>query len=307
MSVNVVNHSLIHKSVHRFRNDDAYKDSIGFSMQAEERIGTGKRVPCASGATLSQRSSAHTNIAENNSVNKSIKTTAVNNSGRLSFKGAAEAGSGLINKMLKNPWTKWFINMAGEKQILFDAVFNLGITCGIRPLAIMCMPADDKKKNRMAAAHSIASGVIALGLAILVTTPLRGALGKLAKNPSKYMNKETVEYFFGNKRMVETVYTKGLVETLVMIPRAILTIALIPQIDKHLLNNLFLPPKSDTKYYEAAKAEANGQVYKPSTFTQPASQATHVYDTKTMQILFRGNSSPMVSFKEFREGRANLS
>ncbi len=315
MSVNSVNHSLIYKSVHRFKGAGDYREmSSGHLMQAEH-----EKYDYSNGVRADKSkflwNNAHTDKTNlNDSVNKNVNTTAENNfSGRLSFKASAtskapEIGGKFLQNLAKNKMVIKFVELAEKNMLLFEAAFALLITCGLRPATIMSLPTAnkaDKEKNKKAAAHSIASGIIGYGFALLVTTPIAAALTKINKNPAKYLNKANREFLATldkaatDKKIAEnlqkgikgvsekqavaanamkTVFTKG--SEILLIPlRAAATVALIPVADKLILNKLIRKPKEENKVSTQLPYYTNSAIY------------------------FKGTESASQAFKNFREGQ----
>ena len=143
-------------------------------------------------------------------------------------------------KLFNKNWFKKFISMADSSQTIFDAIFALGITCFLRPAAIMAQSTPKtREKNKKASSHSIASGIIGYGFAIAVFSPIKKALDKLKANPQKYAQK--AEAFLRSSKNAQTftmVVNKGS-EAFVASGRSAITIAMIPLIDKYILNPIF--------------------------------------------------------------------
>lgn len=165
----------------------------------------------------------------------------------------------------KNPWYKdnpyldYFLSLAEENNVAFSATFALLLTCILRPAAIVALPGDKKNNDdkKYAAAHSIASGVIGFVVATAVSSPISAALKKVLAEPSmyikakdkKYYNNDDVLYEKAKKAAVKradylecsmkmsktanTWITRS-VDVLMAIPKACITIALIPPILKYI-------------------------------------------------------------------------
>ena len=143
-------------------------------------------------------------------------------------------------KFLNNKTLKKFIRMTNEKKKIFDAVFALGITCVLRPAAIMAQSNDkNKEKNKKAASHSISSGLIGYGFAVALFSPIKKGLNKLKANPEIYAKKAA--QFIGSTKNAQTftMLVNKSTEALTASVRSGITIALIPFIDKYLLNRIF--------------------------------------------------------------------
>lgn len=149
-------------------------------------------------------------------------------------------------KLFNKNWFKKFISMADSSQTIFDAIFALGITCFLRPAAIMAQSTPKtREKNKKASSHSISSGIIGYGFAIAVFSPIKKALDKLKKDPQKYAKK--AEAFLRSSKNAQTftmAVNKGS-EVLVASGRSAITIAMIPLIDKYILNPIFKTPNTN--------------------------------------------------------------
>ena len=163
-------------------------------------------------------------------------------------------------KFLNNKTLEKFIAMADASQTIFDAVFALGITCALRPAAIMAQSNDkNREKNKKAASHSIASGLIGYGFAIALFSPIKKGLNKLKANPEIFAKKAAK--FIGSTKNAQTftMLVNKSTEALTASIRSGITIALIPVIDKYLLNKIF-----GTKQPVQDKKEIQNTLQNPS-------------------------------------------
>ncbi len=161
-------------------------------------------------------------------------------------------------KLFNANWFKKFISIADTSQSIFDALFALGITCVLRPAAIMVQSTEKtKEKNKKAAAHSISSGVIGYGFAIAIFSPIKKALDKLKKNPEKFAKK--AESFFKSSKNAQTftMLVNKSTEALTASVRSGITIALIPIIDKLILNKLF-----GSAQHQSSKKDLQNPLYR---------------------------------------------
>lgn len=168
-------------------------------------------------------------------------------SGDISF-GGLPLNQSTAWKLFNKGWFKKFISMADASQTIFDAIFALGITCILRPAAIMAQSTPKtREKNKKASAHSISSGIIGYVFAVAVFSPIKKGLDKLKANPEKYAKK--AEAFLKSSKNAQTftmVLNKGS-EALVASGRSAITIAMIPLIDKYILNKIFKPKTNNNK------------------------------------------------------------
>lgn len=213
-------------------------------------------------------------------MNYNINTTASKNTrGRTSFKGLnsefvkeAERLSKIISekksaeaeeevkyiitpriikyakKLQESPKAQKALEWIGSNSVLGEALFALGITCALRPALIMLTPGnkEDKEKNKYAAAHSVASGIIGLVATLIVNTPLKNAtkaikkaeqFGGIIQKPSKetlqQVGEKAGELIRINRKQTLSVVpevAQRVFNPIVYPLRASLTITLIPVI-----------------------------------------------------------------------------
>lgn len=135
------------------------------------------------------------------------------------------------NKIIKNLFL-----MAEHSQAVFDALFALLLAGVFRPAAIMLTPADKKNidDKKYAAAHSIASGIIGYGISLLISLPISKAIEKIGKEPDIYLNKKSLEYLRHTRAFKAAQKHINILHTAILAPpRAMITVALIPLILKH--------------------------------------------------------------------------
>lgn len=304
MSLNVSNDSLIYKSNFRLRNQSIYdKSDKGHLMRTQSKVHF-KGQDCSTAKRKDKLHYSMPKSVQDQSVNKSVSTTAVRNySGRLSFGQSKinlavdkfferDSVKKFLGAIARNKATKGFIKLANEKILVCEALMAALINCTLRPASIMIMPADDPEKNKKAAAHSVASGIIGLLLAIAITYPVKGALKGVYQNPEKYL-KEAKDFYCNAAKEVtkdgkklpslqstsEKLFSK-IFEFSMLPVRAALTVALVPIIDKHIISKVFGPVKD-----------------KKNDFMAP--------------IYFKGSNpneieSSTEAFKNFRQGKARI-
>lgn len=154
---------------------------------------------------------------------------------RISFSGLSCANKP-VSKIYTNKAVKNFIAMAADSQAVFSAVFALGLTCLLRPAAIMALPGNKKNKDdkKYASAHSIASGIIGYAISIALFKPIANGMKKIAENPAEFIKKKNSVFLKDTKAMnAATTYVNILPEALLAAPRAVVTVALIPPILKY--------------------------------------------------------------------------
>lgn len=153
----------------------------------------------------------------------------------ISFSGLTSAQKP-VSKIYTNKSVKNFLKMAAESQAVFSAVFALGLTCLLRPAAIMALPGDKKNKDdkKYASAHSIASGGIAYLMSLALFAPIATSIGKIADKPADFIKNKNSALIKDAKAMnAATAYVNILPEAILAAPRAMVTVALIPPILKY--------------------------------------------------------------------------
>lgn len=172
-------------------------------------------------------------IREKSNLVPANSSISVNKPAEPSFSGFSNAKNQWI---FKSERVKNFLLMATNNQAVFGNFFALGLTCLLRPAAIMALPTDKKNVDdkKYAAAHSIASGVIAFGLSFIISHPISVALKKIISNPDGFIQNKASGFLKDPKKFnaARTVINM-LPEAIIAPPRAILTVALIPLILKH--------------------------------------------------------------------------
>lgn len=133
----------------------------------------------------------------------------------------------------------------------FVAATTLAMAVGARPLAIALTPDVKKENKQYAATNSIASGLIKFGMVEAIAIPVENALKKIDKTPERFLKPETIKNLQGNaKSLAEsksykfgTQFLKQSTNFITAIPKAMLTVALIPVI----MNKFFGKKKEEPK------------------------------------------------------------
>lgn len=107
-----------------------------------------------------------------------------NTNNHKSFKGLYN------NKYLLNG-----LRCAAKNGALFQAGVSLAFSAIARPLAIMSTPKTDKENKKIACAKSISSTLCGYFITMIASKPIAKAIEHIDKNPSKYLNKLTMENF----------------------------------------------------------------------------------------------------------------
>ncbi len=201
-----------------------------------------------------------------------------NNSNIIMKKPAATSFSGFSNiytsKSFKN-----FLEIATDNEPVFSAAFAVLLTCILRPASIMSLPGQKNKDDKKyAAAHSMASGIMGYMLSLILFSPLAAAIDKIAENPQEYL-KEEAKHFSNKKagnfkgtakfKLASRLMKMG-TEALIAVPRAIVTIALIPPILKYVFG-------WEKKSSGAKEKAVNAQDYASINFKSKKNQHKKVF------------------------------
>lgn len=201
---------------------------------------------------------------DKNEVINSGSFTSTSEAAALSFQGAR------FNKMLGSDRFANFLEYSDAHNQTANALVAL-VTAGmVRPTLTMAIPGmKDKKDKIYSAGQAVSSGFLGFGVTMALTKPLDDALKKVKDNPVKYnctflanMNtkiKELEQAAKGatgkelknlqNQKKTLDLLVKNIPEWAICVPRAMLTIALIPLILKYVFG-LTKTPKNkpeDTK------------------------------------------------------------
>lgn len=170
---------------------------------------------------------------------------------------ALDGAMALTHKGKPQIFTKKYLKkallFAEENPVVYDAIFALGLVCVLRPATIMALPGDKKNKDdkKYAAAHSIASGVIAYLMSLVLFSPIAKAMEKVKNsiktkkfitNTKNYLREEGSEKALN----AASVIVKKIPEAILAPFRAMVTIALIPIILKNVFG-LEKGKKTDNK------------------------------------------------------------
>lgn len=143
------------------------------------------------------------------------------------------------HKFYQNKIIQKSLLIAEKNNVAFSASFALLLTCIFRPASIMMLPGGKKNNDdkKYAAAHSIASGFIGYVVAAAVSNPIADALKNVLDDPSKYIkNKDRATYLEASikaNRAANTWISRS-VDIAMAVPKALITIALIPIILKYI-------------------------------------------------------------------------
>ena len=193
------------------------------------------------------------------------------------------------DKILTSNWFNKFLEITEEHNISTNALIALILAGVFRPFAIMTLPGKKDLEDKIyAAGHAVSSAIVGFVFSVLATSPLDGALSKSIKASEKlvYANKrEAGETEEGLKKMASKTFTKmfeeikeleskalkadkdqakllkakseamktlakNMPDWLLAVPRACLTIAIIPPILKYVFGLEKKKKSGDNKQQE---------------------------------------------------------
>lgn len=176
-----------------------------------------------------------------------------------SFTGKSEAATPFIDKILKSNWFGKFTKYSNDHNISTSALVALVLAGVMRPATIMALPGKkDKDDKTYAAGHSMASAIIGFVFSTILTSPfdesikkvfdengklagpklkaINDKIGKLEKQKEKKTISEAAKKELKNLIRIEDAkrtLLKNIPDWFIAVPRAMLTIALIPPILKY--------------------------------------------------------------------------
>ncbi len=142
------------------------------------------------------------------------------------------------DKVLTSKWFNSLVTMAEKHNVATSALIALGLAGVMRPATTMALPGKKDKEDKIyASGHAIASGIMGFVVSLILTSPLDDALTKCFEaseksaglKPLDFEKGETIELM--EKRSSKVL--KTMPDWIIAVPRATLTIALIPPILKY--------------------------------------------------------------------------
>lgn len=221
-----------------------------------------EQAECKSGVTTRDK----------NEVINSGSFTSTSEAAALSFKGSK------VNKILASDRFANFLEYSDAHNQTANALVAL-ITAGmIRPTLTMAIPGmKDKKDKIYSAGQAVSSGFLGFGVTMALTKPLDDALKKVKDDPVKYnctflanMNAkikdlenaakgasgEELKNLQKQKKTLDLL-VKNIPEWAICVPRAMLTIALIPLILKYVFGLTKTPKNKPAEAQQADFANLN--------------------------------------------------
>lgn len=175
-----------------------------------------------------------------------------------SFTGKSKTATSFLDKILKSGWFGKFAKYSYEHNISTSALIALVLAGIMRPATIMALPGKKDKEDKIyASGHAMASGIIGFAVSTAVTSPFDESIKKVfdqkkfTRGKFADMDKRIAELAvlkennkltdatrqelkaLTRKRDALNVLVKNIPDWLIGVPRAMLTIALIPPILKY--------------------------------------------------------------------------
>jgi|GEM_PF-3968145 len=156
--------------------------------------------------------------------------------GSITFKGGfirSVKNNGLATAIAQNNHFKKMIEFVDKKEATFSAFVNLGLLTALKPMLTLAMPAAEGRDKVSVASKEIVGGLVAFGLANVLTWPIEVGIIKISDNPAKYItNNQTLLKKFQNsdfKKTFTTIY-KNSPEMVNACLKGALTVALMPPV-----------------------------------------------------------------------------
>lgn len=209
-----------------------------------------------------------------------------------SFTGNSKPAATFLDKILSSGWFGKFSKYSYEHNIASSALIALVLAGIMRPATIMALPGKEDKEDKIyAAGHSMASGIMGFAVSTAITSPFDESIKKVfdqkkfargkfqemddriaklnlekeAKTITEEAKKELKE--LTRKRDALNTLVKNIPDWLIGVPRAMLTIALIPPILKYVFG---LEKKKKKKPSTEVQAQPQQQqAQKPAEVSKP--------------------------------------
>lgn len=150
------------------------------------------------------------------------------------------------HRFFKLGFLKSIFTGAAENPAVFNAGYAALLACIIRPSTLIALPSKKHKDDqKYAASHSIASGLIGLFASFIISNPISKAVKKIAEKPTKFLGSDTTKYDYlgisekgklnGKTFKTASDYLNLIPDAITGVPKAIITIALLPPILKYVL------------------------------------------------------------------------
>lgn len=199
-----------------------------------------------------------------------------------SFTGKSKPAATFLDKILSSGWFGKFAKYSYEHNISTSALIALVLAGIMRPATIMALPGKKDKEDKIyASGHAMASGIIGFAVSTAVTSPFDESIKKVfdqkkfARGKFKEMDEKIAKLnlqkeaktiteearkelkALTKKRDALNVLVKNIPDWVIGVPRAMLTIALIPPILKYVfgLEKKKKPAQQQEQIAEAPKMD----------------------------------------------------
>lgn len=205
------------------------------------------------------------------------------------------------------------LEFAGEKAPIVSAGTTLVLASVVRPIAILNSKAKDKKDKAYASARSVASGALGFVLTSTIFNSINKAIKNVENKPDEYLSQSTLKVLKNgtgdllNSSNYKTIKqtTKLISEFLAVIPKAIITTALITPMFKILFGkkiekeeegnkNIAFKGKLEKIYsniLESRQAQEFGEKFKNKNFVQHVLSLKDVFASCVFGLCTKANKS----------------
>ncbi len=145
---------------------------------------------------------------------------------------------------LNNPTLLKTLKYIGDNNAMISSGVALAAGGIIRPLVTLSAPSAPKDNKEYIATKSISSAFVGFGLTGMFFNPISKSLKKIGENPQNYLKEETIKRLKGNAKNLKDSQAYSFLEqsikmsseALAVIPKAVLTCALITPLVKGLFD-----------------------------------------------------------------------
>ncbi len=174
---------------------------------------------------------------------------------------------------------------AENNGALFASATALTLSATLRPASILSTPKTDKENKKLACAKAVTSTLLDFVITLAVSAPIIRAVGKINKNPEKYLKKETIKMLKDSSEnlidskaytLANQIFKLGIGIALAA-PKAILNVMGMPYISSALFGK-----KSDNEKNISDKSSSN-LTFKGKEKTTLTSFIGKIMDNKAFQ------------------------
>ena len=190
---------------------------------------------CRKNSIVSDEKSSINNLNNGSNMREKSNVAAINFAGKET----------LVEKIFNSKWFNAQNRFFDAQSALAQNGVALVVAGGLRPATNIVMANDEDREDCMhAATHAISSAGVGFGTTCLVMKPITDALKKFKDAPQKYLDPSMAKVYeieeLGARKVQASTFFKNtckfvemLPEISIGVPKAILTIALIPPILKY--------------------------------------------------------------------------